>query len=445
MRYKLSYAVEERLARRRHGCFPCGGSSSPSVARHSISADSLCERAQRVIPQFCEQAARRPHACSFPPSAYFANDPRLEDRRGDGEEPRWSKAVFSDEESTSEDRQTTCSSVSTDSLKSRLVPAAILRALAQPLPPPRFYAEDDAQEQFSAPTLEAAYGRSLTLLERALAEPLPVRRPSRTARYEAPEREDGAFSAAARCVADLCFENRVPRTALPREELAVKHALETAEEQEAPLPKVKSEAPERPNLGGKRYRSPPFVAQFDDAAPLEAESELERRAKRPVFQRWAWENDPEFVIDDPATWTKESTAKYMDDLILHGPPQCDFTNFVPPLTNKRRFSLRELFLTVGGRRQDRKWMLYSPRSDAVFCFPCLLYSPRVSKFVSEGFCLWRNQGKRYREHETSSEHRAAVMKLDMRRKAIAEGCVLPVLHKIARSGRLPVEDHPAPV
>ncbi|PFH38080.1 hypothetical protein BESB_004210 [Besnoitia besnoiti] len=238
------------------------------------------------------------------------------------------------------------------------------------------------------------------------------------------------------------------------DDLRVARRLAKAEDHESAPQKAKGAGAEgrceRGGIGGKRYRSPPVSSNSSptflrgDYLPAQAAPEAEalsRSAKRAKSQRWAWDDDPAFRIQDPATWSKESIAKYIDDLVLHGPPQCDFTHFVPPLTNKRRFSLRELCVGIEERRQDRKWMLYSTSADAVFCFPCLLFSPRVSKFVSEGFCLWRNQGKRYREHETSSEHRAAVMKLDIRRKAITDSCiVLSLLQKVGRAGLLPLDD-----
>ncbi|KEP65734.1 UNVERIFIED_CONTAM: hypothetical protein HHA_249410 [Hammondia hammondi] len=499
LRYKLAYGAEES-GRSRHDAFPCTGASTGSSAfarRNPVPSRGPLPPARegeggRVLdgsPEFCE-LERRSHTCaSFP---YFFSKSR--EVREDNE-PRWPKPVFSDEESASEDQQTTCSSVaSTDSLKSRLLPAAILRALAQPLRPQRcaYEEEEDAHEVPSFPRStapEVAYTSSLALLERVLAE-LPATRRSAavSARFEGSERHNTtafatpfckreaaetargkaqAVNEGLRTSGDEWRQERVPpkseRVEVSGQEAALKLGLvqklseRWEEESVHPSPPALAARP-RPSSAGKRSRPPPFISHCEDdrrsrTNDVELDGELERGGKRhaseslvsqrpSLSRRWAWEGDPEFVIDDPATWTKDSTAKYIDDLILHGPPQCDFTNFVPPLTNRRRFSLRELFLTIGGRRQDRKWMLYSQQADAVFCFPCLLYSPRVSKFVSDGFCLWRNQGKRYREHETSSEHRAAVMKLDMRRKALTEGCVLPLLQKVSRrSGIFPAEDH----
>nr|PUA90799.1 hypothetical protein TGBR9_249410 [Toxoplasma gondii TgCATBr9] len=498
LRYKLAYGAEE-AGRSHHEVFPCSVASagpsalarrSPGPSRWPLppAREREGERVQDASPEFCE-LDRRANACSSFP--YFFSKSR--EVREDNE-PRWPKPVFSDEESASEDQQTTCSSVaSTDSLKSRLLPAAILRALAQPLRPQRCaYEEEDAHEVPSFPRStapEATYTSSLALLERVLAE-LPATRRSAavSARFEGSERRNTTAFAAPFCdreagatargkaqavneelrnSGDEWRQERVPikneREVFSGQEAALKLGLvqklseKWEEDSVHPSPPASAANP-RPSSTGKRSRPPPFISHCEDGRSsranggFELDAELERGGKRhaseslvsqrpSLSRRWAWESDPEFVIDDPATWTKDSTAKYIDDLILHGPPQCDFTNFVPPLTNRRRFSLRELFLTIGGRRQDRKWMLYSQQADAVFCFPCLLYSPRVSKFVSDGFCLWRNQGKRYREHETSSEHRAAVMKLDMRRKALTEGCVLPLQKVSRRSGLFPVEDH----
>jgi hypothetical protein len=41
------------------------------------------------------------------------------------------------------------------------------------------------------------------------------------------------------------------------------------------------------------------------------------------------------------------------------------------------------------------WLEYSPEEDAVFCFPCYLFSKKFSPFTSNGFRNWKkvNNGK----------------------------------------------------
>ena len=68
-----------------------------------------------------------------------------------------------------------------------------------------------------------------------------------------------------------------------------------------------------------------------------------------------------------------------------------------------------------GKECNRSWLVYSPRLEALFCFPCLLYStaPEQTKSslakVGMGFTKMRKNQEKVKEHEAGIFHRQALI------------------------------------
>ena len=73
---------------------------------------------------------------------------------------------------------------------------------------------------------------------------------------------------------------------------------------------------------------------------------------------------------------------------------------------KRHFSHLHYTRQLGdGKKQDRRWLLYSKKINKIFCFCCKLFSKSdSSQLASVGFSNWRNVLKMLKEHESGREH-----------------------------------------
>jgi len=63
-----------------------------------------------------------------------------------------------------------------------------------------------------------------------------------------------------------------------------------------------------------------------------------------------------------------------------------------------------------GEKKIRDWILYSSSKNALFCYQCLLFSPKSTIFGNkdEGFTNWKKCNEVLQEHETSKNHAESV-------------------------------------
>ncbi|XP_025410523.1 uncharacterized protein LOC112683629 [Sipha flava] len=63
-----------------------------------------------------------------------------------------------------------------------------------------------------------------------------------------------------------------------------------------------------------------------------------------------------------------------------------------------------------GEKKIRDWIVYSPSKNALFCYQCLLFSPKPTVFGNkdEGFISWKKCNEILHEHETSKNHAESV-------------------------------------
>lgn len=85
---------------------------------------------------------------------------------------------------------------------------------------------------------------------------------------------------------------------------------------------------------------------------------------------------------------------------------------------KRNFSHSMIFRKlVSGEQIKREWLMYSPSTGNVYCFPCALFGEthKGRTQFSDGFSDWKNASQRMKMHECSATHRACVQTLISRR------------------------------
>ncbi|XP_022168749.1 uncharacterized protein LOC111032655, partial [Myzus persicae] len=117
---------------------------------------------------------------------------------------------------------------------------------------------------------------------------------------------------------------------------------------------------------------------------------------------------------DPVKWNLNLDSI---DFLLANPPKIDLST-IPFAETKRMFGNISRSLTPdnfmrklqNGEKKLREWVLYSPSKNALFCFQCLLFSPKPTVFgnKNEGFINWKKCNESLQEHETSKTHAESV-------------------------------------
>ncbi|XP_055908461.1 zinc finger MYM-type protein 1-like [Eupeodes corollae] len=70
-----------------------------------------------------------------------------------------------------------------------------------------------------------------------------------------------------------------------------------------------------------------------------------------------------------------------------------------------------------GGKIKREWLMYSPSTGKVFCFPCVLFGEEQSRSqFKTGFSDWKNATDRMQAHENNSKHQECVHTLISRRR-----------------------------
>ncbi|XP_048621665.1 zinc finger MYM-type protein 1-like [Brassica napus] len=111
-------------------------------------------------------------------------------------------------------------------------------------------------------------------------------------------------------------------------------------------------------------------------------------------------------IYDPGNWGQVKPALKLV-MVEKGPAQRLPSDFIFPRekASGRHFSHAYYTRSLSnGKKQDRRWLVYSKTLDKIFCICCKLFTHNQSHLVSKGFNDWKNILERLRHHETSHEH-----------------------------------------
>lgn len=120
------------------------------------------------------------------------------------------------------------------------------------------------------------------------------------------------------------------------------------------------------------------------------------------------------IYEDPKKWPNNFRSdKIRCNLVERGPQTIDIDSYKFPCTDDgRHFSQKWIFKVLpNGERVKRQWLLYSQSKDALFCFPCLLFSKDDKKDrsafcnIEEGFSDWKHLNPSILNHERSIPHR----------------------------------------
>lgn len=125
------------------------------------------------------------------------------------------------------------------------------------------------------------------------------------------------------------------------------------------------------------------------------------------------ENEKEKKIDfnNPISWSLNSD-KYRCLLVSHGPEHRELEKY-PCSTDDahdrgRSFNNSWMYKTLNNNEKNiRKWLFYSEEMNALYCFPCLLFSKTHSSLFSQqncGFSKWKHLNPRIPNHESSLDH-----------------------------------------
>lgn len=103
-------------------------------------------------------------------------------------------------------------------------------------------------------------------------------------------------------------------------------------------------------------------------------------------------------------------SRFRDLMVERGPYLMDQNNYFPVNDDDGRHFDGKWFYTFlnNGEKVRRQWLLYSISKNAIFCFPCLLFSNndiRKSTFLNNGFNDWKHLNPSVAEHEYSKNHK----------------------------------------
>lgn len=109
-------------------------------------------------------------------------------------------------------------------------------------------------------------------------------------------------------------------------------------------------------------------------------------------------------LNDPACWPLTITTKILDILIEKGPIQNKQSTY-PINELGRSFSSTYFYRKMpNGEKFNREWLIYSPKTDSIFCFCCKLFGKQEIKLVNEGFNDWQHTSDNLSRHEKTSLH-----------------------------------------
>ena len=110
------------------------------------------------------------------------------------------------------------------------------------------------------------------------------------------------------------------------------------------------------------------------------------------------------LSDDPGQWKNLSTTD-KDYLIEKGPARISkYFNYPVNSQTQGKFNNNLIYCTLNDRKKVyHNWLVYSISKDAVYCFPCKLFSSST-KFSTTGCSNWIYLVKNTSNHEKSQDH-----------------------------------------
>ncbi|KAI8571039.1 hypothetical protein RHMOL_Rhmol01G0086000 [Rhododendron molle] len=104
-------------------------------------------------------------------------------------------------------------------------------------------------------------------------------------------------------------------------------------------------------------------------------------------------------IDDPRNWDKID-QNFIDFIVERGPVRRDGDYFPKDMEGRHFTPFHYIHRLSNGKRQDRRWLVYSSASDKVFCVCCKLFAQGENKtlLATNGLRNWRNLGQRLKNH-----------------------------------------------
>lgn len=118
------------------------------------------------------------------------------------------------------------------------------------------------------------------------------------------------------------------------------------------------------------------------------------------------------IPDDPALWPGKQSNRERCDIIIIGPVQVNDYAFPQNNDNPpRRFTTTQYVKKMkNGESVQRKRLVYSTSSDAVYCFCCMLFGEGANALCNQGYSTWSNIVKQLKDHESSFSHRDNIEK-----------------------------------
>lgn len=161
-----------------------------------------------------------------------------------------------------------------------------------------------------------------------------------------------------------------------------------------------------------------FPKRSKKNASLHACSKPQEPADSAVTETRAPANseDKEEDAEDPATYVQKIDkldAATRQRLILRGPFQPNAQKMEGKQFPKSRcgshdraFNENWYKITVGKTTFERKWLSYSPKTDAVFCHFCIFFgrNNREQVFTTTGYRDWKKAKEKFEKHEKSQSH-----------------------------------------
>ncbi|XP_033212222.1 zinc finger MYM-type protein 1-like [Belonocnema kinseyi] len=158
------------------------------------------------------------------------------------------------------------------------------------------------------------------------------------------------------------------------------------------------------------------TATFAGAEERETEAEVQLLHQNVVHLGVECQNDI-------GLW-QNITSEIQDYWCTRNPDEClhfesDFSASSRQYDDSNRFFSQSMFFRthISGGKIKREWLMYSPSTGKVYCFPCVLFGgvQRQSQFQT-GFSDWKNASPRIQSHENSATHRECVQTLISRRR-----------------------------
>ena len=123
------------------------------------------------------------------------------------------------------------------------------------------------------------------------------------------------------------------------------------------------------------------------------------------------------TIKDIALWPNILSNEMVEFLILNKPKNIgDITTLKSTYKDGDRIYKRGLCKDhfyrkiSGGKKEERKWLIFSETSKSVYCYACKMFSSLKSTLTT-GFQDWKNIGITLSQHELSKEHVASMCTL----------------------------------